>query len=355
MSQKVELATAQDGERLLELMEATSAKGKIELIYTRRPNAYLSYQREGGAVKVLKVVENEQIIGSVAKITREMYIDGERERVCYLCGLKKDESYAGNINWGKAFLRSVLDEECHRYICSVLSDNDKAKNMAKKVRRHTVNFELLTEYTTYIIAPYFQLEVKENHCAFRQANKNDEKILLEFLNSEGSKKNMFPVFKSINQFADLCIKDFYILEDKGKIAAVGALWNQTQYKQYVVKKYNGAMRFARALNPLLKRMGYITLPRENEGFDFPMLSFFISRNEDENYYKVFLNNIVEVIKKQYGMFVVGTAKEYFANDIYKKLKSINFKSQIYAVHLVDLQEKRQNIKTQNIWLECGLL
>ena len=55
MSHTTYLAESKDGERILEILECSPAKGNIELLYTRRPNAYLSYKKESNESDVFVV------------------------------------------------------------------------------------------------------------------------------------------------------------------------------------------------------------------------------------------------------------------------------------------------------------
>lgn len=355
MSQTKEIATIQDGKEILDILESSPAKGRMELLYTRRPNACLSYKKESEEVEIFKVVENEKIIGTMAKIARKVYISEKESKASYLCGLKKNIHYKGNINWGKVWLKNLIDEETECYFCSILSDNNNAQNMFEKSRKKTLNMQLAANYRTYIIAPYFKFKVKDNAYVFKQAEEEDEQDIIAFLNREGKKKDFFPVIQKIEQFADLKITDFYILKDKDKIIAAGALWKQMGYKQYIVKKYRGIIKYVKLLNPILKMLGYIKLPKENELLNFPMLSFFISTNDDEEYYKIFLNHIVQVIKKQYSMFIIGTTQCNFASNIYRNIKTIHFDSKIYLVELIYGRGKTREVNKQSIWLECGLL
>ena len=349
------LAEEKDGERILEILECSPAKGSIELLYTRRPDAFLSYKKESPDTQVFVVKEGERIIGTAAEIIRDVYIGGEPRKLCYVCGLKKDIHYEKPVNWGKVFIRNLVRDDIDAYFCSIISDNEDAKKLFEKKRRRTMNMDFLQQYTTYMLSPSVKIKVAENSYTFRQARQKDEQEILAFLNAEGKKKEFFPVFHRLDQFSDLNVEDFYVLKDNNEILAVGAVWNQVAYRQYIVKEYRGIMKIARYFNPVLKLMGYIQLPKENEAIHFPMLSFFISRDDNEEYYKAFLRHIAREIKKNYGMFVVGTAQNSFANGIYKKLKNIHFDSRIYAIDFILGDGKKQNIDQENIWLECGLL
>ncbi len=348
-------AEPKDGERILEILESSPAKGSIELLYTRRPDAYLSYQMESDEAYVFVAKEQEQIIGTVAELIHPMYLGGKAKKVAYICGLKKDVHYPGTVPWGKAFFQGLVKEDIDCYFCSVVHDNTAIRRLFEKKRRKTANAFPLQRYTTYMLAPCFHFKLKDNNYEFKRAEPADEQELLAFLNREGSKKDFFPVIDRIDRFTDLHIEDFYLLKRGTAILAAGALWDQSAYRQYIVKQYHGIMKLARCFNPLLRMLGYISLPGENEPIRFPMLSFFLSQNDNEEYYKAFLNHIVKEIKKKYPMFVIGTTASYFADSLYRKLKSIHFDTELYTIEFLLGNGNRQEIDQTRLWLECGLL
>ncbi len=355
MSHLMRPASPEEGKRILEILECSPAKGSIELLYTRRPDAYASYQKESAESLVFAVEEEGKIIATAAEIVHDMYIGGVPRKTGYLCGLKKDIAYPENINWGRAFFRNIVKDHIDCYYCSVVADNKNMNTVLERKRKKTVNNLFLQKYTTYMLAPYFHFRVDDGGCEFRRARREDEAKLLEFFFTEGQKKDFFPVLSSLNQFTDLTAEDFYFLQKEGEIVAAGALWNQSSYRQYLVKKYRGFLKFARLFNPLLKALGYISLPGENEALSFPMLSFFLSKDDNEVYYKSFLNHIAAEIKKKYSMLVIGTPESYFAHKIYGKLRNIHFDTHIYSVDFAFVKGKTLPIDPQAMWMECGLL
>ena len=52
MNESKYAASASDGKEILRILESSAAKGNIELIYTRRPDAYESYRKESGEARV---------------------------------------------------------------------------------------------------------------------------------------------------------------------------------------------------------------------------------------------------------------------------------------------------------------
>lgn len=345
-------ARPEDGKAILRILESAPAKGGIELLYTRRPDAYASYQKEFGESRIFVSRDKERVIGTCAELVREVYLGGKPAKVAYLCGLKKDADYEGNVGFGLGFIRALVRENIDCYFCSVVSDNRQAQEMFGKGSR-VLHMQEMQDYTTYILKPRVSVKAELCDCHFRQATKADERGIVAFYEQEGRKKDLFPVITSTEQFYGLATEDFYLLEKDGKIVAAAALWNQTVYKQYVVKKYSGIMKFARLLNPILSMLGYIKLPKENQGMDFPMLSFFLSSDDNKTYYKAFLEYIQREIAKKYDMYVIGIPKNHFAAELFGKMRSIHFDTKLYSVRF--LQKVVKEIDKERLYPECGLL
>ncbi len=353
MSKENSIAIPEDGKEILDILESSAADGNIELIFSRRPDAYVSYMKESNDVRVFISKKQKRAVATCAEIIRETYINGEIHKTAYICGLKKDAKYNG-FGFGANFFRELCRDDIDFYFCSVMADNDKALKMFSK-KRSIISLNRITDYKTYIVNPNVKLKSQKHSYDFCKATENDIPALLSFLNNEGKKKNLFPVIRSFEQFHNLKYDDFYLLKKGDEILAAAALWNQVEYKQYIVKKYRGLMKFARFANPILSALGYIKLPKENEFLEFPMLSFFISKNDNRDYYKIFLSEIRRKINKNYGAFVIGLPKNHFAAEILDGIKSINFETKLYEIKFPPLDERHLPINSQNIYPECGLL
>lgn len=348
------LAHAEDGAEMLRLLESSAAQGSIELIYTRRPDAYASYQREAGESRVFVTRKDERIVGTCAELIREVYIGGEPAKAAYICGLKKDPEYGGTVGFSGGFRKALVREDIDYYFCSVVSDNNKVHDMFQR-KNPWMHMSALQEYTTYILTPRFTYKTKKEGYRFRQAMSSDKATLLAFLEREGKKKDLFPVIRDIDQFHGLSVEDFYMLEYAGEIVAAAALWNQTDYKQYVVKKYGRIMRLARFFNPVLSLLGYMKLPKENENLDFPMLAFFLSKDDSLEHYKRFLSGIHQEIKKSYEIYVIGMPKNHFAREVFDKLPSIHFDTTLYSMQFKNAKENMLEPDSNKLYPECSLL
>lgn len=353
MTHKDFTAHPEDGKDILRILESSPAKGSIELLYTRRPDAYASYMKEPGEARVFVSREDECVVGTCAELIREVYIGGKVCRAAYLCGLKKDADHNGHSGLGPRFIHGLVRDDIDFYYCSVISDNTDARQMFEKGTRMLRSSEIC-EYTTYILTPKNTRKRPQMPLSFRRACKYDEDALLDFLNAEGSKYDLFPVIRSFDELCGLSVTDFYILFDESRIVAAAALWNISEYKQYVVKKYRGIMKAARLFNPILPLLGYVRLPKENVTMDFPMLSFFLSTDDCREYYESFLNEINREIKKSYGMYVIGLPRTHFATEIFSRKRCISFNTKIYDMHFSNAL-RIENVDGNHIFFECAML
>ncbi len=354
MSEPKYLASPADGAEILRVLESSAARGSIELIYTRRPDAYESYMKDARDARVFVSRDGDRVVGTCAEIVREVYIGGEVCRAAYVCGLKKDAEYGGGVGFGAKFIQGLRQDGVDFYFCSVIAENSDARKMFEKSRR-LLSMTPISGYKTYIFSPKVRIKAPKHGFTFRRATESDKEKLLCFLNGEGRKRDMFPVIKALDDFYGLAVDDFYLLLDGDAIIAAGALWNQTEYKQYVVKRYGRLMKLARVMNPLLSALGYIKLPRENEPLDFPMLSFFLCKNDDTDIYRIFLREITHEIAEKYGMFVIGLPREHFAAPILDRLQSISFETELYAIEFPWSKQVYKTPDAKKAFFECGLL
>lgn len=353
MKNTVEEASFSDGEEMLKIIESKSAKGNIELIYTRRPNAYESYLKESKKTKIALIKDaNGKIAFQAACVARDYYINGKITTVGYVGGLRKRDDYKGLINW-KAVADLVKSCGCQLYYCSFLSANENSVNLFSKTRSSIPKLTPACEYTTYVINPKAFKKPSNLQYIFRKINEDDLNKVYAFLKQEGKKYAFSPVVDNLEeQFFGLSLNDCYILENEDNILAFGALWNQTNFRQYVVTKYSDSMKLMCKFSKIAELLGYIQMPKENEILNFPVLSLFYAKNNNQQYYKCFLNKIAAEIKKHYKMFVIGMSTVHPNNEVYRQLKTVNFNSKIYYTQFDNEFMLDEN---KLFHIECGLL
>ena len=358
MEHKIERASEKDGKEMLEIIESLPAKGIFELLYTRRPDAYSSYKKESDRVEIGVIRDEEgRIAMQGACVIRDYYLNGEECSIGYLGGIRKRPDFKGNLNWMAMMFKAKKHVSCGKFYCSILSDNDLVMKFFQRKRQNIPQWEKLCDYTTYVINPKAvagkRWGLADNDLVFRRASGDDLAGICEFLDREGRKHDFFPKVVSLEQdFYGLRAEDCFLLERGHRIVAFAALWNQTDYRQYVVTKYNKPLNYMRRLGWLTRRLGYIPFPEENEVLDFPQLSLFLVENDDIGTYKHFLHRISVEIKRDTDMMVIGLPDESLARrEVYGRIRTLSFGSTLFFVDLSG-EEIRPS---KDLFFECGLL
>ena len=354
MDESIYYAKPEEGKEISRILDASTNNGLIDLLYTRRPDAYSSYMKEPGEARVFVTRKDGKVITTCSELIRNVYIGGEESKAAYICGFKKDHEYTGGAGISAKLVRSFVRDDIDSYFFCVLADNNNAKDMFEK-NMGIISSKKLKPFKTFIFSPKVRFKAPKHSFAFRQANKGDIPKLFSFLNSEGKKKDLFPIIKSIDDYYNLHIEDFYVLMDGDEILGAGALWNSTPYKQYVVKKYSMILKIARVANPIISALGYPKLPKEKQSIDFPMLSFFVIKNDNLDNYLIFLDEIRKEVGKKYGMFAFDVVEDHYARKVLDKLPNVGFVSSIYELKFPWSKQKTKLLNPNSLATESGML
>ena len=361
-----------DGEKLLALIESEAARGDLELIYTRRPNPVLSYQKEGRRVSfcVIKDENGTPCFMDVC-IIRDYYFHGNATPFTYICGVRKAASPGGNPL--ACILRTALEYEPENLaagFCSILDANDYAVRVfCRKTRKYFPRLAPLCGYTTFLMNPKAIYARAAGHTAGRAGNapaaqgftfaavrESDLPEVYRFLEKEGKRYEMFPVIKNIQeQFSGLSLNDCYLLIKDGETAGFGALWDQKHYRQYIVKHYGGVYKYLRKAAGLVQKLGYIYLPPEGETANVLTLTLLTAKDGDTDLYRELLAQLAkEAAARGCTIAVAGMSKNNKYYPLFRKCKSVSFDSTIYSVE-TDGNRLPLPDPDREIHLECGYL
>ena len=91
-------ATPADGSEMLRLIEYHPSNGDMNILYTRRPDAYKSYLLECPDAKMILCVNNDnRVLAQCICLPRKLYINREVRMVGYVTGLHKEDNALVNI------------------------------------------------------------------------------------------------------------------------------------------------------------------------------------------------------------------------------------------------------------------
>ena len=314
-------ASSADGQEMLRLIEAHPARGNMSILYTRRPDAYQSYQTECPGAKIVVCTDNSGgLLAQIACLPRKLYVNSEIHSVGYVTGLHKADGAFINI------IKMLKDEHfrssAEQFFCSILDDNESVFNLFAKRGL----FHAIYNYTTYLIHPA-AVKHKRHKLQFRRARSEDATRLLDFYNNEGKRYSYFPVFSTKDDFSGLNVLDFYLLEDGAELIAAGALWDQRPFKQYVVVDYKGMYRLAAHCNPMLRALHYPPLPDVNTAANFAQISFLICRDGDHFLEQIMFGELATAGRGFDFLTIGSAAQDPFSNHL-NSIRSLKFGSKI---------------------------
>ena len=204
------------------------------------------------------------------------------------------------------------------------------------------------DYTVYCFAknPYtLRNENKKlNEYKFESGNM---KGIRGFYNNNLKKYNFSPSNIDLYKLNE---EDFFTLRDKeGNILAACALWDQNDYKQYIITNYSGILKYVKKLPTNL--LGYPNFPVENIPLNYASLSLFFVEDMDVELAEYFLRKVIQASKK-YDLLMLGLFESHPFNSIFNRIKHIKYSSRLYRVNwedrLLELDGRPLNI-------EVGLL
>ena len=251
MSIQIGVATPADDAHIRGLLRREPMPGRIAISFEREPDFSTGCDATGenATVLVARDLDTGVIAGVACRSEREVYVNATPTRLGYLGQLRVDRRFRGRWLVSRGF--SLLKELHHRdplpgYLAAVTADNREAEGILVRMgRRRFPAFHPVASYCT------FALPVRPTPpvTGVTSATADDIPEIVRFLQTSGSRRQFFPVWSearliSLTTRLGLCIEDVQIARRSGRIAGVIGLWDQSAYKQDVVRAYSGWMRLA---------------------------------------------------------------------------------------------------------------
>lgn len=250
MELTVEFAAPSDDAGIRALMQRQAMPGRIRIAFAREPDFSRGCAVTGDDYKIVVARARDEIVGVACRSARNVFLNGHPTRLGYLGQLRVDDRFRGRwlVSRGFALLGEIdrLDP-LPAYLASIVDGNQEAN--AVLVRRR--KFREVARYQTLAIRAGRSARATQKIVA---GSLDQVPEIVRFLRTEGSRRQFFPVWteESLRNLDGLKIEDIRIARRGGAIAGVMALWDQTAYKQSIVRGYSGWMRMAQ---PFLPRVG----------------------------------------------------------------------------------------------------
>ena len=251
MGIQIAVATPADDAQIRGLLRREPVPGRIAISYEREPD----FSRGCGAtgdhatVLVARDLETGVTAGVACRSERDVYVNATTTRLGYLGQLRVDRHYRGRwlVSRGFAMLKELHDRNpLPAYLAAVTMGNREAEGiLVRKGRTRFPTFHPVANYCT-LAMPVRRLSSVSGVDA---ATAADVPEIVRFLQANGPRRQFFPVWTearlvTLTTRLGLCIEDLSIARQAGRIVGVIGLWDQSAYKQDVVRAYSGWIRLA---------------------------------------------------------------------------------------------------------------
>ena len=261
----LDLATEVDDAELRQLSASIVMPGDIELTFRREPSFFKALESEGDWSQVILMRERDenQLVGFGVRSIKSRYVAGSPIPVGYLSSLrlKPDHRGRGLVRRGYRYLHQLhQDTRTPFYLTTIARGNDIAERLLTAKLKDMPRYHPLGSYYTLAVPvrrnrmklPCTDLEV-------RPGERADSEKLVRFLNKEGERK-LFADYHGTgsildkNRFHGLAWSDVLLAIRHGELVAVLAGWDQHDYRQVIVHRYNGRLARWRLLYGMYQRI-----------------------------------------------------------------------------------------------------
>jgi len=343
VSFRLYLATKEDEADIRRLFRTNSVPGHVTVTYEREPDFFLGCSVTGQSYQVV-VARHEptgELAGVVCRAKRRVWIDGQKVEVGYLSGGRVDERFRGRwlVSRGLRFLGDLdATDTVPVYLATITGENHEARGLlVDKPRPGLPRFEEVGRLYTAVIPVRATPVSRDQANGIRCAVPEDLPRIVSFLNEYGRERQYFPLYseEKFRGSATLgfSVEDFVVFERGGELSGVVGLWDQSAYKQTVVRSYSKELRWTRPLYDTAARLTRRhPLPVPGEPLRSAYAAFVCVAYDDTFVFRALLRRIYELAAKRgYAFLVAGLAANNPLLAEARRYAHVPYRSTLYSV------------------------
>jgi hypothetical protein len=368
------LATPADDPALRRLLRENPMPGSIALTYEREPDYFIAAAMEGTLSQTIVQVEDAsgEILGMGTRILRPLFLNGEAVEVGYMSHLRANL----NQSWGLSLARQLsrafgrfhelhADGRVPFYLMSVIADNLPAQRLLTAELPGLPHAHAYTRMYTYAISPRrLQAEIPlPNGIRLQSGTSAHVDEIVASLQRNAQRQQFSPHWTSANLFSpiqapNLHPEDFLLAIKDSRMLGCLALWDQSPFKQIVVRGYHGGMRRARPLINLLTRfMDVPRLPPVGTPLSYCFVSHLAVDHDDPQVFASLLRAAYNATyRRGFNYFLLGMAETNPLRSLLtKRYLHITYPSQIYLMSWEEGLEAIAQVDSRIPGLEVAIL
>lgn len=364
-----DLATPDDDAALRRLLRENPMPGSISLSFEREPCYFHASAIEGPFHQTLVAREagTGNLVGLASRSVRPMFLNGSVQSVGYLGQLRIHPRYCKSLFLARGLTRGFeffqklhADRQAPFYLMSIIADNAPARRL---LASGFPGFPRLHEYTrlfTYAIYPIRPKRPLPLPRSLRLVRGNDNCVqaIVDCLQRNGPRKQFAPHWTADSLFtADLTPADFFLALDGQRVVGCLACWDQSRFKQTVVRGYSGLIaRWRKLINWLSPLGGWPTLPNPHTPLHYCYASHLAIDDDNPLVFAALLRAYYNhAVAQNYSYFMIGLNEANPFCEIVKTYHPLTYNSQLYLVAWDDGFDAISQVDTRAPGLEVAVL
>lgn len=340
----VDLARPGDDPEIRRLLRDNPMDGAIRVSLEREPNAFLAAAVEGEphATVVARDPASGRILGMGSRAVWNTFVNGKPCRLGYLSQLRVDRAARGRrrlLAAGYAALRDLRrPDELPFDITSVIADNETARRLLSGGVPGLPTYRELSGFVTLVL-PALRPGRKRAAVPVEPGLPDRMDEVADCLARNRRRYQAAPFFTaedllSPERSRGLAPHDFRLALRDGRVVGCLALWDQSGFKQLVVRGY--APRLARWrpwINRLPLSLGIPRLPDPGDALPHATASHVAVDEDDPEVFQALVESAhAEACARRYAYIVIGFAAGHpWLPWLERRFRPRRYESVLYTV------------------------
>ena len=369
----LEFGIAQSGHEpaLRSLLRNNPIPGWITLSYEREPDFFHATSIEGDKHNSIICIDRntQRLVGLSTYSVQKRFVNGNPRNIGYLGQLRVDAEYRNQIRPLKYgfdyFYRNAHSAGLSPYyLTSIITDNVRARRILTANLPGFPTYHEIDTYNTLAI-PCKKYKLANNHPDIH-VKKADSQLLdavVDCLNRNNRRYQFSSYWTrqdllSGDRCRGLSLDDFFVAIRGEKVVACLACWDQSGFKQTIVRDYHKAIKYGRPfINSVSRALGYPALPRVGEEVKQVYVSHIAVDDEDTEIVIQLLKTVLHsATLRGHKLLLIGLSiSNPMLSLIKKTFRHIVYTSQIYLVYWKDGKSSIDNIDNRVVHTDIALL
>lgn len=340
-----ELASERDDADLRRLLRENPIPGSISLSFEREPCYFDASLVEGPFHQTIVARERDSgvVIAVGNRSVRPLYVNGQVQDTGYMSQLRVNPAYGRGLYLARGLAGGFRkyhdlheDGRAPFYLMSVIEDNLPARRL---LTSGLPGYPRACEYTRMLTYVVYPLRGKRDFPlpSSMRIVRGEERYadaIVDFINRHNARKQFAPYWTRDSLFrSNLTPANFFLALDKEHILGCLACWDQSAFKQTVVRGYSGSLARWRKVINLFSHFGvWPYLPEPNSPLRHSYACHLAIVDDNPIIFEGLLRKAYNYnVAQNYSYFMIGLAESNPLRNIVERYRPLTYISQIYLV------------------------